>query len=233
MVVTCSLSLGVLSVGDSVMGDVLHLQNSSGLFVGQVTDSLDTTISQTPDTFSNYKWILLRPFRLEFCPIHTCLLWQSLLDSVSHKRLLGKLASFGVQGKLLKWIENFLTDRQQKVVLNGHQSRTSPVISGVQQGSVLGPLLFIMFINDLPTVVTSSVLTFADDAKIFQVIRTEEDHKALQNDLNALHAWSTTWKLKFNILKCKLFHLGPHHSYGWYFLNGTEIERITQHKGLL
>jgi len=64
------------------------------------------------------------------------------------------------------------------------------------------------------------------------VIRTEEDYTALQNDLNALHAWSTTWQLKFNILKCKLFHLGPYHSYGSYFSNGTEIERITQHKDL-
>ena len=64
------------------------------------------------------------------------------------------------------------------------------------------------------------------------MIRTEEDYTALQNDLNALHAWSTTWQLKFNILKCKLFHLGPYHSYGSYFLNGTEIERITQHKDL-
>ena len=73
---------------------------------------------------------------------------------------------------------------------------------------------------------------YADYAKIFRVIKTEEDYTALQNDLNALHAWSTTWQLKFNILKCKLYHPGPYHSYGLYFLNGTEIERITQHKDL-
>jgi len=158
--------------------------------------------------------------------------FQKAFDSVPHKRLLCKLATFGVQGKLLKWIENFLTNRQQQVVLNGCLSHTAPVISGVPQGSVLGPLLFIMFINDLPSAVSSSIFMFADDAKLFRVIKCKDDYVALQNDLDALHTWSTIWQLKFNILKCKLFHLGPHHHYGSYFLNGIEIDKSTLHKDL-
>jgi len=90
--------------------------------------------------------------------------FQKAFNSVPHKRLLYKLATFGIQGELQKWIENFLTDRQQQVVLNGYLSHTTPVISGVPQGSVLGPLLFI---NDLPSTVSSSIFMFADDAKIF------------------------------------------------------------------
>jgi len=93
----------------------------------------------------------------------------------------------------LKWIENFLTNRQQQVVLNGQLSHVAPVISGVPQGYVLGPLLFIMFINDLSSVVSSSIFMFADDAKIFKVIRSHDDYMTLQNDLNALYTWPTTW----------------------------------------
>jgi len=137
------------------------------------------------------------------------------------------LASFGVKGQLLKWIENFLTNRQQ-VVLNGQLSHIASVIRGVQQGSVLaiGPLLFIMFNNDLPSVVSSSIFMIADNPNFFKVIRSHDDNMALQNDLNALYAWSTTWQLKFNILKCQLLHLGPCHHHGSYFLNETQIEQL-------
>ena len=79
-------------------------------------------------------------------------------------------------------IRSFISDRTQQVVINGRKSSTILVTSGVPQGSVLGPLLFLIFINDLPSVVSSSIFMFADDTKIFQVIQSEEDHIALQND---------------------------------------------------
>jgi len=158
--------------------------------------------------------------------------FRKAFDSVPHKRLLCKLASFGIQGNILKWIENFLSDRKQQVVLNGHVSRSTSVISGVPQGSVLGPLLFNMFINDLPSVVSSSIFMFADDTKIFRIIKSSDDHKALQSDLDALHAWSVVWQLSFNISKCKLLHFGPNHDFGPYFLNDVLIESTNVHKDL-
>ena len=82
------------------------------------------------------------------------------------------------------WIKDFLSNRRQKVVLNGCSSQFIPVTSGVPQGSVLGPVLFTMFVNDIPSIVSSPVFMFADDTKMFRAIRTSDDYLALQNDLN-------------------------------------------------
>ena len=133
---------------------------------------------------------------------------------------------------MLQWIKDFLTDRTQEVVLNGKKSNTIPVKSGVPQGSVLGPILFTMFVNDLPLVVSSPVYMFADDTKIFCVVRTSEDYSVLQHDLDLLYEWSICWQLKFNILKCKHMHLGPMHHYGSYYLDGTVIDNIDSYKDL-
>ena len=132
-------------------------------------------------------------------------------------------------GNLLEWIKNFLSNRKQQVVLNGYKSRFSPVSSGVPQGSVLGSLLFTMFVNDIPSIVSSPVFMFADDTKIFRVIRNEEDYVTLQNDLNCLYSWSQLWQLKFNISKCKHFHFGPAHHHGFYYLDETPIDPVTSH----
>ena len=116
--------------------------------------------------------------------------FHKAFDTVPHQRLIQKLSSFGINGKMLQWIKDFLKDRTQKVVLNGKKSNSIPVTSGVPQGSVLGPILFTMFVNDLPSVVSSPVYMFADDTKIFRVIRTSEDYSALQHDLDLLYDWS-------------------------------------------
>jgi len=112
--------------------------------------------------------------------------FQKAFDTVSHQHLLNKLTSFGIHGNVLKWIESFSTNRVQQVVLNSHKSSTIPVTSGVPQGSVLGPLLFTMLENEIPSIVSSPVLMFADDTKIFRVIRNSKDYTALQRDLNIL-----------------------------------------------
>ena len=133
---------------------------------------------------------------------------------------------------MLQWIKDFLKDRTQEAVFNGKKSNSIPVTSGVPQGSVLGPILFTMFVNDLPSVVSSPVYMFADDTKIFRVVRTSEDYSALQHDLDLLYEWSICWQLKFNILKCKDMHLGLMHRYGPYYLDGTVIDNIDSYKDL-
>ena len=100
------------------------------------------------------------------------------------------MKAYGIDGKLLSWIEAFLTGREQVVRVNGELSEPKPVISGIPQGSVLGPLLFVLYINDLPDVVKSNILLFADDTKIFKQVKSKEDALLLQHDIDALERWS-------------------------------------------
>lgn len=110
---------------------------------------------------------------------------------MDHGILLKKLRKYGVNEKLVKWIESFLSGRVQRVAVNGAKSLVALVMSGVIQGSVLGPILFIIYITDIASVVKgSSIRCFADDTRLLKSIRGEEDVKVLQNDLNAVVAWS-------------------------------------------
>ena len=124
--------------------------------------------------------------------------FQNAFDGVPHERLLKKLHSYGIQGNLIGWIRNFLTNRKQRVILNGTQSSTAIVTSGIPQGSVLGPVLFTIYINDLPDLVHNTTKLFADDAKIYSVVNNANDQDDLQNDLKQLDKWSRHWLLKFN-----------------------------------
>ena len=123
--------------------------------------------------------------------------YAKAFDTVPHRRLLYKLSKYGINPKAVSWIENFLGNRTQQVIVQGEESSWKPVTSGIPQGSVLGPLLFVIFINDLPDCVTSEAYLFADDTKIFRVIANEEDRGELQKDLNRLDTWSKDWLLKF------------------------------------
>ena len=114
--------------------------------------------------------------------------FSKAFDKVPHKRLLYKIKYYGIAHSLHTWITDFLGSRTQQVLLEGKTSSTSPVQSGVPQGSVLGPLLFLLFINDLPECVPpgSTVRLFADDCALYRNIKSPEDAKRLQDDLNAL-----------------------------------------------
>lgn len=133
--------------------------------------------------------------------------FSKAFDKVPHERLLLKLHHVGVRGMLLSWIRDFLTGRTQQVVLEGKKSNTSNVSSGVPQGTVLGPLLFLVFINDLPDVVTSEIRLFADDALLYRIIRSAVDVTALKDDLRRLQDWEKTWLMSFNPDKCEVLRV--------------------------
>ena len=115
--------------------------------------------------------------------------WKAF-DKVPHKRLLKKLWGYGIQGKVHSWIKEFLTGRSQKVKIEGKSSKAAKVTSGIPQGSVLGPILFLIFINDLPDVIVSCMKLFADDAKIFGRVNSVMQATAVQNSLDNAVDWA-------------------------------------------
>ena len=112
-----------------------------------------------------------------------------------HQILLHKLKAHGIGNGMINWIEKWLIDRRQRVVVDGEVSNWKSVLSGVPQGSVLGPILFLIYINDLDEDITSKVLTFADDTKVFRKIKSDTDRQQLQDDLNKLTEWSEKWQM--------------------------------------
>ena len=156
-------------------------------------------------------------------------------DTVPHKRLLNKLKAYGISGNLLNWIEAFLSGRMQAVKVNGILSKTDPVISGIPQGSVLGPILFIIFINDILDNISSEGFLFADDTKVFRSIQSKADADALQADINTLEEWSNTWLLRFNPKKCHVLSLGKIEDTMYtmrYKVYGNEMEHVFDEKDL-
>ena len=134
--------------------------------------------------------------------------FMKAFDKVPHKRLLAKIKSYGNEGNILKWIKEFLENRQQHVIVNGNYSERSKVTSGIPQGSVLGPLVFVLYINDLPDCILSQVFLFSDDTKMFGHIQNSDDQKIFQDDITRLQAWADKWLLKFHPEKCKLLAIG-------------------------
>ena len=140
----------------------------------------------------------------------------------------------GLGGKLLKWMESYLTGRKMKTVVRGVSSRWSEVTSGVPQGSVLAPLMFLTYIDDLPSGVTSYINMFADDAKIMRQVKSLEDCRKLQQDLDVLNKWSDEWKMEFNAEKCHVLEMGRsiHRPHARYNLGGVELKNSNKEKDL-
>ena len=128
--------------------------------------------------------------------------FKKAFDKVPHERLLRKIEGYGIRGEILGWIRAFLSDRTQQVIVNGEASQCKDVTSGIPQGSVLGPLLFVIFINDFPSQVKSDIFLFADDTKIFRTINSIDDKDTLQNDITTMVQWADKWQLEFHPDKC-------------------------------
>ena len=149
-----------------------------------------------------------------------------------HVRLLAKLEAIGIKGRLLGWIKEWLTGRKQRVVINGMASDWEEVLSGIPQGSILGPLLFIIFINDLELGIKNNILKFADDTKLFGGTGTRENIEKLRMDLLELYNWSEKWQMKFNIDKCKVMHIGVNNTEADYEMAGHKLEKVSEERDL-
>ena len=159
-------------------------------------------------------------------------------DKVPHNLLITKLSSYGISGNLLMWYHSYLSDRYQRVVLDGVFSSWLPVTSGVPEGSILGPLLFLVFVDDLPDYIGNGSqlhALFADDSKLYSILDTPNSALLLQQDLNSLVTWSVTSNMTFRPSKCKTLHISkkknPINARS-YYLGNQSLESVPQVKDL-
>ena len=161
--------------------------------------------------------------------------FSKAFDKVGHDRLLSKLTHYGITGHTHEWIRGWLTNRRQRVVIDGESSDLVHVTSGVPQGSVLGPCLFLLFINDLAEDLESIVRLFADDTIAYLTIDSQSDANRLQKDLDRLATWGINWQMEFHPEKCQVLRvtkkLKPSFS-GSYLLNGHQLEIVDKAKYL-
>ena len=160
--------------------------------------------------------------------------FSKAFDKVSHEKLLLKLHHCGVRGQVLHWIKAFLSNRSQTVVLESEKSSQVTVTSGVPQGSVLGPILFLVFINDLPEHIKSKVRLFADDTAVYLAVSNLEHARILQEDLDRLAKRSLEWDMEFNPSKCTVIHVTRSKSIvpSQYTLYGQVLESVSSSKYL-
>ena len=160
---------------------------------------------------------------------------KKAFDSVPIRRLLLKLERAGISGQLLRWIESFLSNRKQRVKFGSCFSDWNSVLSGVPQGSVLGPVLFIIFVNDCTTAMESEAAMFADDLKIWREIRSPADRVCLQNDVDRLQAWTRNWRMSLNASKTVVMKLSSRPTLtvdAHYHLDGEMLTVVEQQTDL-
>ena len=155
-------------------------------------------------------------------------------DTVPHNRLLAKIKAHGIDGTTLRWIEAWLADRKQKVVTQGAESGWKKVTSSVVQGSVLGPLCFLIYMDDLECGVcpTASVSKFADDTKLIHPAGSDSDIQDMQSSIDHLQKWAEEWQMTFNADKCGVMHAGYHNQHHTYHLGSSDLKETTEEKDL-
>lgn len=159
--------------------------------------------------------------------------FSKAFDKVCHNLLMYKLHKLNLDPQLLTWLECFLSSRSQFVSANSVDSPSNVVSSGVPQGSVLGPLLFLIYINDLPSCITSHIHLFADDCVIFREVTSNHDTAILQSDLNAISSWCNTWRMELNISKCKSMRVSRrNNTLPAYHINNTPLDCVSSYKYL-
>eukprot|EP00111_Clytia_hemisphaerica_P006322 TCONS_00018317-protein len=160
--------------------------------------------------------------------------FSKAFDKVCHRKLLLKLEHYGIHGTLLKWIADFLNNRSQCVAVRGTLSKRIAVTSGVPQGSVLGPLLFLVYINDMPLHVDSNIALFADDSYLFKVIKCLNDAYSLQADLDKLVEWEKQWSMEFHPGKCYVLCITNKHKIidHTYTIHGQNLKAVDKVKYL-
>ena len=157
--------------------------------------------------------------------------FSKAFDLLGHRRLLAKLQYYGIRNQTLNWISNWLIGRTQRVVVGGECSQDSQVKSGVPQGTVLGPLMFLLYINDIGAHTGSSIRLFADDCLLYRVIQDANDAQALQNDLAQMCSWATDWQMLFNADKCSVLTITHRQSplKFDYTIGGKQLQHVTHH----
>ena len=147
--------------------------------------------------------------------------FEKAFDKVSHKKLIIKLYAYGIRGRLLDWIKSYLSGRKQRVVMGDIVSEWRDILSGVPQGSVLGPLLFVIYINDLPDGLENVFKMYADDSKV--IAEVGENDCNLQRDIIRIKEWCDKWSMCLNAGKCKIMHFGNKNpNIEYYIENGNE-----------
>jgi len=156
-------------------------------------------------------------------------------DTVCHSKLLNKLAAYGISGQLLQWIKSFLSDRSQQTRVGHSLSAVTKLSSGVVQGSVLGPLLFVLFINDIVGLFPNQrckCKLYADDLKLYTVLEAGADYIAMQDKLNDICDWARIWQLSISYTKCNIMYIGDAETNADMMLNGNVVPVVDQVKDL-
>ena len=222
--IVCKVFEGIIrdSLNKHLLDNNLLSDHQYGFMSGRsCTTQLLTTIND---------WMLLLDDKKPVDVVYLDL--QKAFDKVPHMRLLTKLTAYGVTGPIFEWIKDFLTNRTQFVTVGTENSPEVPVTSGVPQGSVLGPTLFIYFINDMPDTLDCTVKIFADDTKAYTEVQSTEQRDRLQRNIDNLLHWTNLWQIKFNCSKCKILHIGRKNPCYNYVMNGLNLQETKLEKDL-